>query len=198
MARQISEMHSLPFYQIVGASLLALVQGQAQAAQATAEFIERVGFVGAGETPNGEADEVGNHLGQLRMAKFSYQKRADDGTAQTSEVEIPILSMIPIPGIQIKEADLEFFVKITDIQKEAAQTAVHSENGNNEEWLAPSRVEFRAAMGRMESAASTTEHRIDFQMKVSMKVEQAEIPTGLAHLFRVMDQAITGESSATK
>ena len=44
MARQISELQSLPFHQIIGAPLLALVQGQAQAAQATAEFIDRIGF----------------------------------------------------------------------------------------------------------------------------------------------------------
>lgn len=215
MARKISEIQSLPFYQIIGAPLLALVQGQAQAAQATAEFIEQVGFgkprqeTGSDveSTTSGSGDEAGStvesqsndsndseessELGKLRMARFTYRKPGDMGELVEYQAEVPILSLVPIPSIEIKEADLEFFIKVTDIQTETIKTAVSGQDTELAEWLAQGRVGFRAAMGKMETTTAG-ERRTDLQMRVHMKVGQSDIPVGMEHLFRFMDQSISG------
>ena len=47
------ELYSLPFYQILGAPLIALVQADAQAAQISSEFIETIGFIGTVRLPAG-------------------------------------------------------------------------------------------------------------------------------------------------
>ena len=182
MARQISELQSLPFHQIIGAPLLALVQGQAQAAQATAEYIERVGFVNEGNHVSGE-------FGDLRMVTFSYQKPDTEGNLQNYTTKIPLLSLVPIPAIEIKEADLEFYIKVTDIQREDSKVSLSVEGAEAGNWLSSERVEFRAAMGKIESNASQ-ERNVDLQMEVKIRVQQADIPTGLAHIFRMMDQSI--------
>ncbi|MCK5002571.1 MAG: DUF2589 domain-containing protein [Gammaproteobacteria bacterium] len=195
MARQISEFQSIPFHQIIGSPLLAMVQGQAQAAQATAEFIERIGFKQVKAKDGAEGD----NLGELRMVTFSYQKPDDAGNPQTYEIEIPLLSLIPIPGIQIKEGELEFNIKVNDIQSSNISTALNSPNAEEGDWLSPSRVEFRAAMGQMKTSTSGKQSS-ELQMKVKMKVEQAEIPAGLSQLFRLMDQSINSsvQNSAVK
>lgn len=183
MARQISEMQSLPFHQIIGAPLLAIVQGQAQSAQVTAEFIEKIGF----HIPEG-ADT--DDLGRLRMMSFAYQKPDTEGNLQNFKVELPLLSMVPIPAIQVKDADLEFNIKVTDIQKIDARTVMSSPDATVEDWLSQGRVEFRAAMGKLD-AATTASSNVDLQMKVKMRVEQADITAGMAFLFRLMDQSIS-------
>ena len=191
MARQISEMQSLPFHQIIGAPLLAIVQGQAQASQATAEFIERIGF----KTKTGGDSETAREddLGDLRMVTFSYQKPDADGNPVLFKVEIPLLSLVPIPAIQIRDADLEFNVKITDIQTSQSKTSLRSPEAEAGDWLSKGRVEFRAAMGKMEIA--TAEQRtVDLQMKVKLRVEQADITAGLSFLFRLMDQSISSSA----
>lgn len=184
MARQISELHSLPFHQIIGAPLLALVQGQTQAVQSTIEFIERVGFVA-------DADAAEDQLGRLRMVQFSYQKPDDFGEPVDYTVSLPMLSLVQIPGIQIKEAELEFFVKINDVQRTNTVTRASAADADAGDWLAKDRVEFRAAMGSMESGSSD-QRRTEIQMKVNIKVEQAEVPAGLSRLFGLMEQAVAG------
>ncbi|MDH5366705.1 MAG: DUF2589 domain-containing protein [Cyclobacteriaceae bacterium] len=185
MARQISELHSLPFQKIIGAPLLALVQGQAQAAQATAEFIEKIGFESAETAGQGD-------LGGLRMVTFSYQKPDDQGNLQSYIVEVPLLSLIPIPSIEIKNAEMEFNIKITDIQTETTSLALSSSDAEEGNWLSNERVEFRAAMGKMQSNTSG-QTETDIQMKVKINAQQADIPTGLAHIFRLMDQSINSK-----
>ena len=187
MARQISEIQSLPFYQILGAPLLAMVQGQAQASQATAEFVERIGFAGA--AAEGEEPAPPDDLGEIRMVTFSYQKPDATGSPRTFRIQLPLLSLVPIPALQIKDADLEFNVKITDIQTTDTKTALSSRDAEAGDWLAQGRVEFRAAMGQMETSSST-QRSTDLQMKVKLRVEQADITVGQSFLFRLMDQAI--------
>jgi len=187
MARQISEIQSLPFHQILGAPLLAIVQGQAQASQATAEFVERVGFVPKGT--GSEEDSSGDDMGEMRMLSFSFQKPDSDGNLQSFRVEVPILSLVPIPAIQVKDAELEFNVKVTDIQTFDSKTALTSRDADAGDWLSQGRVEFRAAMGQMESSSSK-QRSTELQMKVKMRVEQADITVGQSYLFRLMDQVI--------
>ena len=187
MARQISELQSLPFHQIIGAPLLALFQGQAQAAQATAEFIDRIGFKKK-ENTNTESPENEDELGDLRMITFNFQRADADGVLQTHKMEIPLLSIVPIPAIEIKNADLEFNIKVTDIQSEKISTSLSSEGGEEGDWLSTDRVQFRAAMGRMETSVSD-QRSVDLQMKVKINVQQADIAPGMAHLYRLMDQS---------
>lgn len=186
MARQISEIQSLPFYQIIGAPLMAIVQGQTQAAQATAEFIERVGFEPVAGTPG---------MGNLRMVVFTYQKPGADGIPITFRAEVPILSLVPIPAIQVKSANFEFNVKITDVQVSETKTAVATPNAEAGDWLSSGRTEFRATMGKMVSSESQ-QQTLDLQMKVTIRVEQADITSGMAHLFRIFDQTINSASVA--
>lgn len=106
------------------------------------QIIERIGFT----TDSGIADD----LGRLRMVSFRSESTTDEGDRETRVVEIPLLSLVPIPSIEITEADFEFLVKITDIQIGQARTSVSEAGPPNSEWLSPRRVEFRAALGSMD------------------------------------------------
>ncbi|MDX2361876.1 MAG: DUF2589 domain-containing protein [Crocinitomicaceae bacterium] len=183
MARQLSELQSLPFHQIIGAPLTAIVEGQAQAAQATAEFIERVGFIQPEDGSNGE-------IGKLRMVSFSYSKTDMEGELKQYKLEIPLLSMVPIPSIEVKEAELEFNIKVADVQKVQGQTQVSDSSAQPGDWMAKERIELRTTMGKMQNSES---RKTDIQMNVKIKLQQADIPEGVQHLFRVMGQTINSE-----
>lgn len=185
MARQLSELQSLPFHQIIGAPLTAIVEGQAQAAQATAEFIERVGFSQQGEEGSGE-------IGKLKMVSFSYNKPDVNGELKEYKLEIPLLSMVPIPSIEVKEAELEFNIKVADVQTIQGQTQLADSNAVAGDWMSKERIELRTTMGKMQ----TSEHRnVDVQMNVKLKLQQADLPEGVQHLFRIMDQTINSEEA---
>lgn len=188
MPRQIQENRSLNLYEVIGAPLLALVQAEAQSAQATAEFIERLGFdrsVTSGE----------NDLGQLRMITFRYQKPGIDGTPEVFELNIPLLSLLPIPILQVRHADFEFYIRIVDSLTEQDTTVASTGEGG--QFLDPTRKQLRATLGRLPSTSTTGRTSLDANMKINVRMEQADIPMGLSRLLEVMDQSTSSTSVIT-
>lgn len=178
-----SDITDVPLYQIIGAPLLALVQGEAQAAQATARFIEQIGF----DPPEDEGTErEESHIyphGQLKVVTFRYSKTGVGGKVSQLEVEIPVLSIIPIPALQVSEAEIDFAVEINSIVELDAPTSLNTPRlSGQDSSLDPKMVAFKAGIARQDSKSA---------MKIHIKVRQADTPVGLLTIFRVLDQGIS-------
>ncbi|MCM1982968.1 DUF2589 domain-containing protein, partial [Lyngbya confervoides] len=93
----VTDITSIPLYQILGAPLSAMVDAEIQAAQTTVEFIERIGFV---QDSSGSTDGD-RHYGDLKTVTFNYSKISVGGEILNFKVEIPVISLVPIPTMQI-------------------------------------------------------------------------------------------------
>ncbi len=114
-----------------------------------------------------------------------------------------MLSVLPIPALQIREAELEFFVKIVDMLTETQQSnQAQSKAGEpdkpagdvSQEKLVrtPPRIDLKTMMGRGQPGAPVASNSaFDMQVRVKIKVEQADVPAGLARLFNLMEQSIS-------
>lgn len=200
------EQAALSLYQLLGAPLYALIQAETYAANATADFIERVGFEPLSRD-NGEPAQ--EDLGKLRTISFQQERRTADGQAASYKVEVPLLSILPIPALQIKEAELEFFVKIVDMvvqaqpqrSNEASQTepagkdrpaAEGALTSGSQRVPIPPHLDMKAMLGRGQpTAARAADTPFDMQVHVKIKVAQADPPAGLARLFNLMEQSIS-------
>jgi hypothetical protein len=195
------EQAALSLYQLLGAPLYALIQAETYAANATADFIERVGF-----EPQDSQDGEGpprEHLGKLRTITFQQERRTVDGQGATYKVEVPLLSILPIPALQIKESELEFFVKIVDmVTQSQPQRSNEAEQATEEgrETLPtgsqrvpiPPHLDMKALLGRGQpNAPLAPDSAFDMQVHVKIKVVQADPPAGLARLFNLMEQSIS-------
>ena len=179
----VTDITSIPLYQILGAPLLAMVQAETQAAKTTAQFIEQVGFYTEQEA---EASGSTYHYGDLRTVTFNYTKTGVGGEETTFKVAIPILSIVPIPAIQISEANVDFAVEINDAVELDSKTQVSVPDSEEQDDSIESKlVMFKAGLARSDSKTA---------MKVTMNVKQADTPVGLQALFRVMDQGISSVS----
>ncbi|MGL5192658.1 MAG: DUF2589 domain-containing protein [Chroococcales cyanobacterium] len=179
-----SEINDVPLYQIIGAPLLALVQGETQAAHATARFIQEIGF----ERTEPEGSDPLQY-GRLKMVTFRYNKTSVGGNQTQLEVEIPVLSIVPIPALQIREAAIDFSVEINSIVELDAPTAINVPKITKQESsLEPKMVAFKAGLAREDSKSA---------MKINIKVGQADTPVGLLTLFRVLDQGIRSHEVQT-
>jgi hypothetical protein len=195
------ESAALSFYQLLGAPLYALIEAESYAADATAEFIERVGFESGQREPN----QPNPDLGQLRTISFQQERRDADGRAASYKVEVPLLSILPIPAMQIREAELDFYVKIVDLVIEDRRDLLTTEkNGTEpgeEETQPPNlstlisdrkRIDFKTMMGQGKAPdAKGVRSAFDMQVHVKIKVEQADIPPGLSRLFNLMEESIS-------
>ena len=192
-----NEISALSLYQLIGAPLQALIDAESQAAMATAHFIEAVGFEPGARPPKASAEawaesdtEGGAELGQLRVARFHQHVRGPDDTLETRVVEIPMLSLVPIPALQIRDATLEYVVKIIDTQMYQAETGGLSRIAGPRNADLPERqVDFKAAFAR--DTSTSGRRSLDMQIKMKVNVEQADIPAGLARLINLMDQSVT-------
>lgn len=195
-----AEPAALSFYQLIGAPLYALIEAESYAADATAQFIERVGFEHI--STEGDADKPPEDLGKLRTISFQQERRDASGAASSYKVEVPLLSVLPIPALQIREAELEFFVKIVDMLTESQQ-ADRAPSGAEEDRpeetkpqeklvRTPPRVDLKTMLGRGQPGAPVaSKSAFDMQVRVKIKVEQADVPAGMARLFNLMEQSIS-------
>ena len=188
MAQLIRGIHSLELFELLSAPLVAMIQADAQAARATVEFIEAVGFV-APEPGAGEDREPG----RLRMAHFRYQKLDENNDLKEFVVSVPLLALVPIPSLQIKQARVSLLARITDVaaEKPAAEPAAPAGG-------IPARRLRIFAKPVASSGAKGREVRASFDLEVQISLGQADLPAGMEKVFNVLDQAICERKSGAE
>ena len=194
------DQSALSLYQLLGAPLYALIQAETYAAHATAGFIEEMGFEAPQKSPEGNADK--NDLGKLRTLTFKQERRGADGQAVSYKVEVPLLSLLPIPALQIQEAELEFFVKIVDtvkqktlekdVQTEVIEKVNEKQPPGSKHVPIPGYLDMKALLGRGQpNAPRSPESAFDMQVHIKIKVAQADTPAGLSRMFNLLEQSIS-------
>jgi hypothetical protein len=137
-------------HQFVSAPMIALLQSEWQAAKTTLEFIENVGF-----SSSGNSEE--SHYGEVKTVTFHY-KQPDTG--RQMELEIPLLSLIPIPYLQVSEAAFDFGMMIRPRKSGSA---------TSERFI--SELTSRSTRGKK-------------NLEMNVQVVQAPLPAGLQHLLQ--------------
>jgi hypothetical protein len=174
----------LSLSQLIGAPIHALVEAEAQSALATARFIRNVGF------ESSESQGVGQ-FGDLRMVRFSTTRRGADREPEEVEVAVPLLTMLPIPALQIQDATMDYVVRV--VQTEAfsgARDDVVNNLGGAEERPAidpPARLRAAFASDSRPSARRST----DMLLKMKVRIQQADMPAGLASLIRLANESVS-------
>ena len=167
----------LSLAQLIGAPISALVDAEAQSAIATERFIRNVGFTGGAE--RGE-------LGDLQMARFTRTQREGE-TDREIEVQIPLLSMLPIPALRIRDTDLDYTVRIVQTEE------MHSAPFHDIEGLrkTPDDEPVARLRGSFARESRPGDHRrTDMLVKMKVRMEQADMPDGLAKLLALSSESI--------
>lgn len=213
-----------PLEALITAPLHALISADFSAARHFAAYLEEYGFEhGHAETPAAStaptvlsalaapadaaalptsADPRGDlahhhtndHLGRLRMVSFQYHEPGPGGVAQPVVVKLPWLSLVPLPLMQVQEADFRFGVRLlggVDAPDERRPLKV-VRGSPTEEDPDPRRLRWRAVMadrapgeGPADSAAP---HR-QVNLEVNVRMRQADVPAGISHLLALMGSA---------
>lgn len=191
MANGVKDFRSLPLFEIIGAPLVAVVQAEAQATRATVEYIQQIGFLPR-EPKDGEQQEFGN----LRMAQFRYVKPDENGNPSEFLAQVPILSLVPIPGIRVKSAKLAFTAKISDAFSETAASTTRAAAAAAPQalWLKPAITQFRGSLAPS-SGTGSDKARGSYELKIQIELEQMPIAPGLEKLLQTMDQAISDDKN---
>jgi hypothetical protein len=193
----------LNLYELIGAPLLAVVQAESQAAQVSAQFIKQIGFTQeeSPSQPGAVTDrdlEQGGHFGDLKMVHFRHQARDPQGRLETRQLDVPALSLFPIPLLQVKHAEFDFAIRILDHESRGPEHRPDTpvQKTDRLEFLSKNRVELKGAISQQQPQIAG-QRTTAMALHVKIRMEQADMPAGLMKMLSVLDQSITSTPLAT-
>lgn len=212
------ELSSIDFESMLGGPLVAVVNAQAQAAMSTVNFIKEVGF----KKLKGEQDFEAAETSDPIYVKFKYPKELtpyqpaapavtdETGTVitparaavpavyETQVLEVPILTMLPIPYIRMDETTVDFNAKINSMSYRKTDTnfkvdaALEAKAG----WLFGSaKLKVSTSFQRNTQQGSKVDRT--YSMQVHIKAVQDEMPAGMEKVLGILEDAIVSQPAAT-
>ncbi len=185
----LSELFSAPITAVINADFMA--------ARQFARYIEEFGFTKA-PSPVGAGSVDPRSLGDLRMVSFTLDQPGPNGRPEPRTVQLPALSLIPLPLLHVESAEFKFAVRVLEGVKRVEPkpirllTSATDEAATPEQpiaWQAmlvsepPSRAHEPGASGASKAAPS-----LDANIKAQIHVRQADIPGGILRLLALMNE----------
>lgn len=170
---------AVDFGALVGGQLTALIEAEAQAAETSSEYIEKIGF---------ERQQDGTL--KPRMVVFAMERRDTDGKVRTHKVNIPILSLVPIPLLMISRATIDFDLHVAKVEQIDTKTDRESSGGSRKrlgDFLKrrkPSKLKTVIASTSKEQSTTRSD------LKMSVVIEQSDLPEGISRLLNAVDLSV--------
>ena len=183
----LNELSAIPFGSLIGGPLIAAVEAQAKAAMTTVDFINAVGFYEDGQEK------------KVRNVTFSYltgPKPNDQSTLQ-----VPLLSIVPIPFLRIENMDIQFKASISQSmetkESEAKTTAAEVKTSAGGGWFG-FKAEMSASVSSKKDSSSTRDSRysVEYTMDISVHAVQDDIPAGLAKVLGLLNESMDRQLQA--
>ncbi len=166
------EILNLDFRTLIGGPLTASIKAQSDAALASVEFINIVGK---------DDDDKPTTI------TFAYGDGAD-----TKEFKVPLLTIVPIPNITIKDISIDFNAKITSAQKQTSsldqKIGISVEAKAN--WGFGS-AKIKASYSRQRKDSRSNESKKEYNMHVIVKAGQDEPPPGIDTMVSFLETLVT-------
>lgn len=179
-----SALQALPFGQIIGGPLKACIDAQTEAALSTWNYINSVGIVKDEET--GESKAV--------YVKFSYRSNG-----RSCSLSIPLLTLVPIPYLAIKDINIAFKAQIsssasvaeTNSSSLAVDTGIKAKAGFNI-GVASASMEMSVNVSSKKDSSSTrdSKYSVEYTMDVSVNAGQDDMPAGMSKVLEILNNSI--------
>lgn len=211
------ELASIDFESMIGGPLIAVVNAQAQAAMSTVNFIKQVGFK---KPPQDQLAGGDSETDEPIYVTFKYPKElspyvpkvpANPGNPnanppipatpevpavpavyETQQLQVPILTMLPIPFIRIELATVDFNAKINSVEYRKTDTSlkVDASLEASAGWLwGSAKLKVSTSFQRTTQEGNTVDRT--YSMAVHVKAVQDEMPAGMEKILGILESAIT-------
>ena len=144
-------------------------------------------------------------VGDIRYLEFSYQNATIEGT-KTQTIKIPVLTLIPLPLLQVKEACFDFDIQIIDaVSTDENATFCMRRTGQSDTEDTQDKGDEGLKLRVVMAPATTTNSKKSFSsrslnanMKVNVKMQQADMPGGLMKFLNLAANNLVVEDSTTE
>lgn len=177
-------LQALPFGNIIGGPLKACIEAQAMAAKTSWNFIQEVGLQTDPET------------GEKKTVNVSFQFIKDGRVAQ---LNVPLLTIVPIPYIAIQTIDIAFKANISASSSSSkveneSKTVEGGAAGHGTLNLGIFKVstDFHANYSSKKDSTATqdSKYSVEYTMDVAVKAGQDSMPAGLAKVLELLGNSL--------
>lgn len=175
----------IPFSQIIGSPLKAAIEAQAMAAETSWRFIQEVGLNTDPDTGEKKAVNV-------------YFDFIQDG--KEVRLNVPLLTIVPIPYIAINSIDIAFKAKInaeSSSRNEASESSSTDVNGKvaGKVGFGVFSASFEASAGysskKDSRATQESKYSVEHTLDIAVKAAQDSMPAGLARVLDILNNCIS-------
>ncbi len=186
MSEIASQFTGLPMADLIGGPLQAACEAQVSLANATADFIQRVGFSQDGKT--------------ARMVDFSFKRPGESATQSATSVSyrqeevkmsVPFLTVVNTPALSIKKVSITFDMEVK------SSTSSRESSDRSGKLDAEASLGFGCFKARVNISGSVSSHKentrsTDTSAKYHVEVmaEDTGMPEGLHRLYDLLQSAI--------
>ncbi len=179
-----AELAALPIESLIGKPLEAAVRAQAYAAMTTARFVEEVGL-----------DDDGN----VRSLEFSFKRKIVDPDTgdikdEAATIEAPLLTILPVPFIRIKDMTIHFNFTIKTAAYDKTQHDFSTKLSAKAGW-GWGGVKLNVSYGFKKESRSQVDR--SSELDITVNAVQDEMPEGLRTLLSVLKESIAPVKSGT-
>ena len=189
----IKRVEALALGELLGSLMGSVVEAQARAARTTLDFIEEVGF-----EKNEEGDDV------MRSARLRFTKKDENDEIAEFEVEVPLLSLVNVPSLAVREANLAFSYDVVSASSQASPAARAATGSSSSDspvlnaaaisrtFLSDTKLKPAVITGivRPKPGTSPADRRTT-AIDLDVTLAQQEVPIGLERLFDLAELGIT-------
>jgi Protein of unknown function (DUF2589) len=174
----VTDVSALGLGELLGSLLTAVVEGQAAATGSALDFVEKIGLAGDPDNP------------EFRTVTVRYTKLDENQEPAEFELELPLLAMVNVPTITVKQAKVAFTYDVVTTTHESTTTGDDDDKGAHPLTKIVRPVRPVTLVGYVPRRTSTTrDSTARTGIDVEVTVESQNLPLGLERLLELAELA---------
>lgn len=140
----------------------------------------------------------GGGSGATATASFAAAKAAVPAQFATMKLEVPILTMLPIPFIRIEETTIDFNAKINSVEESKTDSSFKLDASLDAKVQYPplfsiATVNLKVSTSYQKNTQSGSKVDRTYSMAVHIRAVQDEMPAGMERLLGILEDAIKAQ-----
>lgn len=179
-----SALQAIPFSSMIGGPLKACIDAQAMAAKTTWDFIQEVGLTMDPETGEKKAVNV----------SFSFIQNG-----RTVQLNVPLLTIVPIPYIAIHTIDINFKASISASSSSVSENSSSSSTDVGADvttglkvgpFHMDAKINANYSSKKDSKATEESKYSVEYTMDIAVKAGQDSMPAGLAKVLELLGNSL--------
>lgn len=115
---------------------------------------------------------------------------------QKMKIDVPILTMMPIPFIRVDYTDIEFNVKINSVANTSSSENTNTDVKSDSQfgykgWGFNASTTLNASFSNQKASSSSEEVKKDYSLNIKVHAVQDDMPAGMAKILDILEENIS-------